>query len=421
MTTRLEQAVAQFSVYDPDYAERQYEIYSELRTKEPVFWHQETQSWFITRYEDVTKLLVGDKFITTPLITNKMKNVPAGEEEHFADIVDIISTWMIYNDRPVHTRLRKHMNRAFWTAEVELIRPEIKKIVSDNLDRILLEQGQSFDFVKEIAHPIPALILCKMLGIPGEEVERFIKWSDDIAAFMQDFVVSPAPDREISGHTRNSMNEMHEFLFDAIRERRAKPRNDLLSRLISEGPDDDQALADIEVVRQTIHLIFGGHKIPQFLLSNCLHQFFTHPEAYDQIVTDPSRMPEAVEECIRVEGPIQYITRHAAKDIELGGKLIRDNDSVYFFLGTAGRDEAVFEDAGSFKLGRQGVKKALAFGGGYHACIAAAFARMEVEEVMSEIVRRIPNMKPLYHLDRPQWTQNPTFHGIVTMPVELID
>lgn len=408
----------QFSIYDAAFQQQRYRIYDELRQNEPVFWHEETQSWFLTRHADVSSHLVGDSFITSPLITNKMKNVPAGEEGQFQDVVDIISTWMIYNDRPVHTRLRGHMNRAFWAKEIELIRPEIQRIVSEQLDRIIERSGDSFDFVHEIAHPVPAMVLCHMLGLPVEEVDRFIGWSDDIAAFMQDFVVKPAPDPAISAHTRRSMNEMVDFLTGAIAERRQSPKNDLLSRLISENPEDSGALTDDEIIRQTIHLIFGGHKIPQFLLSNCLHLLFTHPQEFELLAKDRTRITAVVDECMRVESPIHYITRHAKADIELHGRKILANDSVYFFIAAAGRDPEAFEDPEVFRPGRTG-RRHLAFGGGYHACIAAAFARVEVEEVMQGILDRIPGIAPRYDLANPQWTANPTFHGILTMPVRI--
>lgn len=419
MSTKRSGSVAQFSVYAPEFEERRYQTYRELREAEPVFWHEETESWFITRYEDVSKLLVGERFITSRLVPAKMELVPEGEHGQFSDIIDIISTWMVYNDRPRHAQLRGHMNRAFLSAEIALIRPEIENIVSEQLDDVLRRNGTEFDFVTEIAHPIPALVLCKMLGIPGDEVKRFIQWSDDIAAFMQDFVVSPVPDREISAQTRQSMREIVSYLTDAIAERRAAPKNDLLSRLISEQPGEGGQLLDSEVMTQVIHLIFGGHKIPQFLLSNCLHLLFCTPEAFAAVKREPEKLlTPAVEEGIRLEGPTQFITRHAAEDVELHGKTIKKGDSVYFYLGAAGRDPEAFEAPDAFRLDRAG-RRHLGFGGGYHACIAAAFSRVEVEEVLKGVLARVPDIRPRYDLDNPRWTSNPTFHGILDMPVSV--
>jgi cytochrome P450 len=310
------------------------------------------------------------------------------------------------------------MNRAFLVNEIELIAPEIQKIVSTIVDKVLEKNISSFDFVKEIAHPIPAMVLCKMLGIPGEEVDRFIKWSDDIALFMQDFVVSHVPSKEISEQVRGSVREIWTYLSDAIAERRKEKKNDLLSRLISETPGEDGELTDDQLIAQTMHLIFGGHKIPQFVLSNTLHLLFKNQDVLEMLKKDMSLLPKVLDETMRLEGPIQYIVRHASNDIELHGQQIKKNDSVYFFLASAGRDERVFANPDKMDISRTGFRH-VAFGGGYHTCIAAAFARVEIMEILKEVITRFPTIDSLYDLENPEWTANPTFTGMIQMQVKI--
>ncbi|PGZ93996.1 MULTISPECIES: cytochrome P450 [Bacillaceae] len=418
MSINVKQSVEQFSLNSKEYYENRYELYERLRNDAPVFWHEEMQSWFITRYEDVSKNLLGDKFISSNVIPNKMSNLAEGEDQHFKDIIDIIKTWMVYNDRPVHSQLKGYMNRAFLVNEIELIAPEIQKIVSTIVDKVLEKNISSFDFVKEIAHPIPAMVLCKMLGIPGEEVDRFIKWSDDIALFMQDFVVSHVPSKEISEQVRGSVREIWAYLSDAIAERRKEKKNDLLSRLISETPGADGELTDDQLIAQTMHLIFGGHKIPQFVLSNTLHLLFKNQDVLEMLKKDMSLLPKVLDETMRLEGPIQYIVRHASNDIELHGQQIKKNDSVYFFLASAGRDERVFANPDKMDISRTGFRH-VAFGGGYHTCIAAAFARVEIMEILKEVITRFPTIDSLYDLENPEWTANPTFTGMIQMQVKI--
>ena len=418
MSINVKQSVEQFSLNSKEYYENRYELYERLRNDAPVFWHEEMQSWFITRYEDVSKNLLGDKFISSNVIPNKMSNLAEGEDQHFKDIIDIIKTWMVYNDRPVHSQLKGYMNRAFLVNEIELIAPEIQKIVSTIVDKVLEKNISSFDFVKEIAHPIPAMVLCKMLGIPGEEVDRFIKWSDDIALFMQDFVVSHVPSKKISEQVRGSVREIWTYLSDAIAERRKEKKNDLLSRLISETPGEDGELTDDQLIAQTMHLIFGGHKIPQFVLSNTLHLLFKNQDILEMLKKDMSLLPKVLDETMRLEGPIQYIVRHASNDIELHGQQIKKNDSVYFFLASAGRDERVFANPDKMDISRTGFRH-VAFGGGYHTCIAAAFARVEIMEILKEVITRFPTIDSLYDLENPEWTANPTFTGMIQMQVKI--
>jgi len=418
MSINVKQSVEQFSLNSKEYYENRYDLYERLRNDAPVFWHEEMQSWFITRYEDVSKNLLGDKFISSNVIPNKMSNLAEGEDQHFKDIVDIIKTWMVYNDRPVHSQLKGYMNRAFLVNEIDLIAPEIQKIVSTIIDKVIEKNTSSFDFVKEIAHPIPAMVLCKMLGIPGEEVDRFIKWSDDIALFMQDFVVSHVPSKEISEQVRGSVREIWTYLSDAIAERRKEKKNDLLSRLISETPGEDGELTDDQLIAQTMHLIFGGHKIPQFVLSNTLHLLFKNQDILEMLKKDMSLLPKVLDETMRLEGPIQYIVRHASNDIELHGQQIKKNDSVYFFLASAGRDERVFANPDKMDISRTGFRH-VAFGGGYHTCIAAAFARVEIMEILKEVITRFPTIDSLYDLENPEWTANPTFTGMIKMQVKI--
>lgn len=418
MSINVKHSVEQFSLNSKEYYENRYELYERLRNDAPVFWHEEMQSWFITRYEDVSKNLLGDKFISSNVIPNKMSNLAEGEDQHFKDIIDIIKTWMVYNDRPVHSQLKGYMNRAFLVNEIDLIAPEIQKIVSTIVDKVLEKNISSFDFVKEIAHPIPAMVLCKMLGIPGEEVDRFIKWSDDIALFMQDFVVSHVPSKEISEQVRGSVREIWTYLSEAIAERRKEKKNDLLSRLISETPGEDGELTDDQLIAQTMHLIFGGHKIPQFVLSNTLHLLFKNQDVLKMLKNDMSLLPKVLDETMRLEGPIQYIVRHASNDIELHGQKIKKNDSVYFFLASAGRDERVFANPDKMDISRTGFRH-VAFGGGYHTCIAAAFARVEIMEILKEVITRFPTIDSLYDLENPEWTANPTFTGMIQMQVKI--
>lgn len=412
-----DRSIEQFSVYSKEYLQNRYYYYEQMRNNDPVYWNEEMKAWFITRYEDISKNLPGDKFISSTVIKNKMSNLSEGEDQHFKDIIDIIQTWMVYNDRPIHTQLRGHMNRAFLAEEIKLITPEINKIISSIIDKVVENNATSFDFVEEIAHPIPAMVLCKMLGIPGDEVEKFIKWSDDIALFMQNFVVSHVPSKEISEQVRGSVKEIYAYISQAIADRRKEKKNDLLSRLISDTPGVDGELTDEQLIAQTMHLIFGGHKIPQFVLCNTLHLLFKNRNILDMLKKDISLLPKVLDETMRLEGPIQYIVRHAAEDIELHGQRIRKDDSVYFFLASAGRDERVFENPETMDINRTGFRH-IAFGGGYHTCIAAAFARAEIVEILKEVITRFPNIDALYDLEKPDWTSNPTFTGITYMPVK---
>lgn len=377
-------------------------------------------SWFITRFQDVSHLLRSGELKTSHLIQDKINNLKEGESAHFKEIVDIISTWMIYNDKPDHTRLRKFMNQAFMRKELDIIKPEIARITQDLILKIKAENNETVDFAESIAHPLPAMILCKMLGLDESEVGRFIKWSDAIADFMQSFVVSAVPDKNISSVTKTNMREMFEFLHSVIASRRVEPKNDLISRLAnSEKFTDEDMLSDSEIAAQTVHLIFGGHKIPQFMLTNMLHSLLTHPEQLKALKNDNTLLDNALMESMRFEGPIQYVTRHASIDFTLHGKKIKKDDSVYLFLGAANRDAEAFLYPDMFDIRRDNTGNHVAFGGGYHACIGAAFVRMELNVILDSIFSEFNEIEANYDLANPDWSHNPTFHGIKSMSLKL--
>ncbi|AKH63652.1 MULTISPECIES: cytochrome P450 [Photorhabdus] len=410
----------QFSVYGDTYLNDRYSVYERLRNEAPAYFSKEMNSWFITRYEDVSSLLRSNDLITSHLIQEKLDNLKEGESEHFKEIIDIISTWMIYNDRPVHTRLRKFMNQAFMRKELEIIKPEIAKITHTLIQKITDSGCTEIDFVEEIAHPLPAMILCKMLGLDESEAGKFIKWSDDIADFMQNFVVSSVPDKGVSDITKKSMREMFDFLFETIKSRRNIPRNDLISRLAnSEKFEDGAMLGDAEIAAQTVHLIFGGHKIPQFMLTNMLHCLITHPEQMEALKQDSSLLDNALMESMRFEGPIQYVTRHASKDIVLHGETIKKYDSVYLFLGAANRDPRAFQYPDMFNIQREEKLNHVAFGGGYHACIGAAFVQMELNVILEGLFGAFKDIQSNYNIQSPDWSHNPTFHGIKSMSIKV--
>jgi len=399
---------------------KRYECYDELIAEHPVYWCESVNSFLISRFNDVAKCVRSDTLTTERLVVEKIENLKDGESDFFKEIIDVISTWMIYNDKPVHTRLRKFMNRAFMKKELDAIVPEISKLTMKVITKVKSSDKSEFDFVKDIAHPLPAMILCKMLGLHEDNVDTFIKWSDDIANFMQDFVVSPIPDSDIAEVTKNSMREMFNFLHTTIKSRRKHPENDLISRLVNNDQEasDTEALTDAEVAAQTIHLIFGGHKIPQFMLSNTLNSLFLNPLEMERVREDNSRLYSLLEESMRYEGPIQFITRHVSKDFELHGVELKKGDSVFLMLGAANRDKNIFKNADKFIPDRED-KTHLAFGGGHHNCIGAAFVRIEMGIIFKLLINEFKLLDPLYNIEDPEWTDNPTFHGITTMPIKV--
>lgn len=406
-----------FSLSDPAINENRYDIYADLRKKEPVYWYEPMNSWLVMRHSDIMKLLRSKQVTTNYLIQDKLENPKAKIDENVIEIKDTIKQWMIYNEGEQHTRLRKFMNMAFKRSYIDDVMPEIANIIKSQMSSVDLTT--LIDFVESFAHPIPAKILCSMIGLEELNLDTFIGWSDSIANFMQDFVVAPTPDPIIAKETAKDLLSMKEALRSAIISRKLHPRSDLLSYLVAELEVNKAPITDEELMLQLIHLIFGGHKIPQFVMSNLMHCLFVRPELLNDVIKNPCELLDgAIHEVMRYESPIQFITRHATEDFTLHGKTINAGDSIYLMLGSANRDEEIFEKADTFDITRP-KSKGLYFGSGAHTCIGAALVKDELTAIFNQLLVGTNSIEPLYDLENPNWTNNATFHGILDQHMKI--
>lgn len=407
----------QIKIDSKDFDKIRYEAYDYLRNNEPVYWYEDMQSWFIMKHADVLALSKSDKLVTNELVKAKQKLAfESGDDDKNVELIlSFISQWMIYNENPYHSRVRSYMNRVFKKEHIDKVLPEIRKIVDQNFENF--EGIAQFDFAKTMAHKIPAQVLSRMIGLDEIDLDTFLKWSDSIALFMQDFVVSPIPNKEIAKSTVIDMLDMKNAFLSSIKKRIEYPQNDLLTDLANGITANE--ISEEELVLQLIHLIFGGHKIPQFVMTNFLHCLFLNPEMIDQIkLNDDSYLTKVIDEVMRFEAPIQFITRHARVDFELRGKNIKKGDSIFLMLGSANRDEEVFENASTFNPLREKGKH-VSFGGGMHVCIGASLVSAEIREIFKRLFSNIDTIKHCYDLDSPKWNPNATFHGIGSLPLEI--
>jgi cytochrome P450 len=408
---------ASFNLADPTLNETRYEHYDSYREATRALWYAKASSWLIFRHEDVAALAKSSLVTTNHLVREKITDEMLRDDPALAEIVGTISKWMIYNEAPNHPRLRAFMNTTFTRAYIERVRTRISTILERRMQT--LRGRTDIDFVTDIAHPVPAEILATMLGLDEIEIDLFLRWSDAIADFMQDFVVSPAPNKQIAANTARNLLEMKDALRRAISDRRRSPKEDLLTDLSVATSAGEASITEEELTLQLVHLIFGGHKIPQFVLANTLHLLLLNRE-HLMLGDDASfeAVGRAVDESMRVESPIQFITRHAVADFDLGDQRIRQGDSLYLMLGSANRDPAVYTNPNTFLPGGQR-KKGIHYGTGHHACIGAALSNVTIAEILSHFLRSLSSIEPCYDLERPMWTQNDTFHGVDTMPVKV--
>jgi len=364
-----------------------------MRKHAPVYWDEPGNVWGITRYDDVMQI---SKDSATFCNRHGMR----------PDSPPMPS--MINLDDPDHKRRRALVNKGFTANRVLAHEPKVREICVDLIERAK-DKGR-FDFVRDVAAPLPMIMIGDMLGVAPEDRDDLLRWSDDLILGA----TLTAPMEYIMAAQR-AFEEYTEYNRKVVAERRANPGSDLISVLVHANIDGD-TLGDEALLHESLLILVGGDETTRHVISGGMYQLLLHPEEMQKLVTDASKIPAAVEEMLRWVTPIQNMARTATHDVELRGQTIREGDKLLLLYPSANRDENVFVDPFRFDVERQ-PNEHLAFGGyGAHFCLGASLARLELTVMFEEIVRRIPDLK-LASDEPPPLRPSNFIVGIEELPV----
>jgi cytochrome P450 len=288
---------------------------------------------------------------------------------------------MLQQDPPNHTRLRKLVSKAFTPRAAESWRPRAIAIADELIDRAL-ERG-SMDVIADLALPVPSLLICEMLGVPAADRDRFTTWT---AQATHALAGKMAP-QEVQDRAANAAMSLGGYFTDLIEERRKDKGDDLISELIRAEEEGDR-LSHSELVVQSIGLLIAGFETTIGLIGNGVATFARHPGEAQKLRARPELVPNAIEECLRFEGPIGMTLRVLHEDATFGDRSIPIDTEVWAMLWGANRDPAVFEDPERFDVERANARDHVAFGGGAHLCLGAHLARMEAQVAIGTLIAR---------------------------------
>jgi cytochrome P450 len=403
-------AIRKYDLYSDDFRARTYETFAEMREHDPVFCQPgidgESMIWFVTRHDDVVRVLLDDEtFVRDPALAldaDELARFTTGMPESFS----FIDSHMLNKDGDDHRRLRRIVTQAFTPRMVERLRPRVQAIADELLDAV--EPHGRMDLVEEFAFPLPMMVISELLGIPHEDRDRFREWSTPI--------VTPALDPEQLERFVRLMNEFVAYLRNLFTERRADPREDLISALL-QAEDAGDMLNEQELFSTVVLLIVAGHETTVNLIGNATAALLRHPEQRALLERDPGLVPRAVEELLRYDGSVERaLNRWAATDVELGGHTIRRGETVIVILGSANRDDERFPDPDVLDVTRDDVKH-IGFGRGSHYCLGAPLARLEAEVALATLLRRLPNLRLDVEPDELRWRPVPLFRSLAALPV----
>jgi cytochrome P450 len=399
----VDRAPPAFNPLDPAFIADPYPFYHRLRETAPVF-KTPMGFWLLTRYDDVAFGL-RDRRFGKDFAGNLQRRY--GRNVLDEPAVASLARTMLVLDPPDHTRLRGLVTKAFTARRVADMRPRIRMLVDRQLDRVA-DKG-AMDVMRDLAHRLPVIVICDMLGIPEEHRAPFLAGSN-----VNGRILEPVPMTKEEMAQANAATLAGNLYFDQLCEfRRREPTDDLTTELVKAEEAGDRLSA--EELRANIGLLFGaGHETTTNLIGNGLLALHRQPEQWERLKADPSMIPNAVEELLRFDSSVQVTGRVTNVEVEVGGVTLPAGESVVMLLGAANRDPAQYPEPDRLDIGRPNVRP-MSFGGGIHHCLGAQLARLEAELVFTALVERLPTLE-LPEKDKPEWRRSFTLRGLNKLP-----
>lgn len=385
-----------------------YPLYRDLRQAGPIHWDTEFcgGAWLLPNYADVLNVLRDTRF-SVQRAGRWVNSTDPGAREELREFKRIFARSLLFLDGAHHARLRKVMNAGFKPAALAGLAPRIQNIVDRLLDRLATQK--QFDFMKEFARPLPALVIADMLAIDAADQPDFVAWSDEIAQFIG----SPTPSLDVARRAQRSLVALNEYFRALLPARREHLGDDLVSDLIR-AENTSGVITSKELLAQCCTLLFAGHETTRNLLGNGLFHLLQHPELLQCLRDQPELMPSTIKELLRYDSPVQFTGRVLAVDVEMHGQQLRKGDLVIPLIGSANRDCERFSAPDRLDITRnEGMH--LSFGYGAHVCIGATLTYLEAEIAFTSLMRALPGMT--LAIGTPEWGSNPVYRGLTTLPV----
>ncbi|PTL77598.1 cytochrome P450 [Vitiosangium sp. GDMCC 1.1324] len=374
-----------------------YPVYEHMRSSAPVFQAPGPGMWMLFDYEGVKRALTDHDTFSSSVTP------PTGKAPD----------WLVFLDPPRHTKLRAIIMRAFTPRAIAGLEPRIREL-SRELLAPTLERGE-MDLVADYAGPLPTMVIAGMIGIPVEDRPRFNRWSEVIVNLSYSISGGEAAARAVREHAVVK-EEMRAFLSGLIEQRRAAPRDDLLTRLV-EAEVDGERLTQEEILGFFQLLLSAATETTTNLINNAILCFIENPEQLARLRAQPDLLPSAIEEVLRYRSPGQVMFRETKRDVSMHGQVIPARNFILAMIGSANRDPRQFRDAERFDIARD-PNPHIAFGHGIHFCLGAALSRLEARIALSDLLERV---KGLELASSEPWAPRKALHvlGPARLPIRF--
>ncbi len=357
---------------------------------------------FFLRYADVMEALLDRRFGAIGARYYEQQGWSEGA------YIDWVRRTVVFLDPPDHDRLRALLARAFTPRQVARVRPLTEELANELLDAAL--EARAVDLYDAFAQRLPLQVICGLLAIPSIDHHAVGEWT----AALSLATATPTPDARVGAD--RAILAFDDYVSRMIAERRAQPGDDLLSELIAAEEGGDRLSKD-ELVAMVVQMLYAGHETTRNLIGNGLFTLLQHPDELARLRAEPELLTGAVEEMLRFEPPIIFISRVARADIDCAGVAVRKDDLVHFGIASANRDPERFAAPDRFEVGRDEVRN-LSFGWGMHFCLGASIARMEGRVAFEALLARTAKIE--WAGPPATWAPATALRTLEAFPVELV-
>jgi cytochrome P450 len=388
-----------------------YRYYGQIRDEDPVHWNELYELWVITRHDDLVWMTRNHEQFSNSVFLNDPRPAYPAILESDMELYEYVRTYQgdqfIQYDRPEHLEMRKVVHTYFTPKSMEEWRPLVRSAIAELLDAAEA-RGDGVDLMRDLAVPLPVLVIAEMMGVPESERGHIRMLAEKLLN-----IARGEPDR--MRVLTEGMQGMLDYVDPMVDERIVNPQDDFISVLAS--GEKSGVFTRHQVLVNTSLLLLAGHETTINLICNGTLAFMNNRDQWDLLKSDPQgMMVRATEEALRYDSPVKSIQRIASEDVEMRGKQIKKNDRIRWFMSSANRDPNKFENPDTMDITRW-PNPHVAFGAGVHHCLGATIARVEGQEVFSALAERYPNLQLKTH--DMEYQESITFRSIKSLPVSL--
>jgi cytochrome P450 len=393
-------------VFNPvaqEYFDNPYEIYRRMRDEAPIYYDEEGDFYALTRHADVAAAFKDYESFSSARGCD-LGMVRSGE---------VPQKSIIFMDPPDHRHMRSLLNKAFTPRAIQSQSETVVELVRHYLSKA---DPDNFDVVQDFSGPFPVEVITRMAGVPEEFRQQVRHWIDTSLHRKPGQI-----DQDEENMQANIDSGM--YYYGLVQERRRNPQDDMISRLIAaEIPGENgqmRQLDDIEITGFTTLLGGAGAETVTKLLGSAVVEFARHPQQWQKLLDDRSKIPAAVEELLRYVGPVQYNVRYSLKDVELPSGRVPAHKPVFLMGASANRDPRAFDDGETFDIDRdRSQAQNLGLGYGIHSCLGAALARMETAVALDHLLDFMPRFE--VDFDRLERVNMQNVAGFHHVPVTVL-